>query len=130
MGFFINRDSKVKIYFNDKLEISKKETPLWVEIVEEPSFELLEKIKKGIKPKKLSMNIAENKSVKLDLDTESMNNIPLNILSELIIEWSEKEKPQENVLKTRVSPVFIGNLWNEILNRYGLGSAENVLGIM
>ncbi|AJW76919.1 hypothetical protein X275_01360 [Marinitoga sp. 1197] len=119
MGFFIDNEKTEKIYFDEKLNISNKKTNFWVEIKSEPNFYLIEEIKKSIKPKTIKMNAATNE---IELDTEKMGEIPLELLIKLIVNWSEDEKPTLQVLRTKTHPKFLQNLWNKLLELYEVGN--------
>lgn len=124
MGFLIDTNKTKKIFFNNKLEVSEKETENYIEIISEPSIEIVEDIKKAIKPK----NIKVSANQELSLDTENMGSIPIIILGKIIKNWSEKETVTVNLLKTKVHPKILRNLWDEILTEYGL-DFKNAIGI-
>ncbi len=113
MGFFIDETKTEKIYFDEKMNISPEETELWVEIQSEPSFALIEELRKAIQPKSVKINSKTNDIV---VDTENIANIDMKLLISLIKSWSSNE-PKENLMKNG-NPRFIRNLWNEILKRY------------
>lgn len=113
MGFFIDETKTEKIYFDEKMNISPEETELWVEIQSEPSFALIEELRKAIQPKSVKINSKTNDIV---VDTENIANIDMKLLISLIKNWSVSE-PKENLMKNG-NPRFIRNLWNEILKRY------------
>lgn len=113
MGFFIDESKTEKIYFDDKMNVTSKKTDNWVEIQSEPSFALIEEIRKAIQPKSVKINSKTNDIV---VDTESIANIDMKLLISLIKSWSSNE-PKENLIKNG-NPRFIRNLWNEILKRY------------
>ena len=113
MGFFIDESKTEKIYFDDKMNVTSKKTDNWVEIQSEPSFALIEEIRKAIQPKSVKINSKTNDIV---VDTESIANIDMKLLISLIKNWSANE-PKENLMKNG-NPRFIRNLWNEILKRY------------
>ncbi len=113
MGFFIDETKTEKIYFDDKMNVTNKKTDLWVEIQSEPSFALIEEIRKAIQPKTVKINSKTNDIV---VDTENIANIDMKLLISLIKSWSSNE-PKENLVKNG-NPRFIRNLWNEILRRY------------
>ncbi|WP_129408086.1 hypothetical protein [Marinitoga lauensis] len=125
MGFFIDEQKTVKIYFDDKMNIAKKETDNWIEVKAEPNFYLLEEIKKAIKPKTVKMNAKTNE---IELDTEKMGEVPVDLLAKLILNWSESEKPTPQILKTKVNPKILQNLWNKLLEMYEIGGSD-VIGI-
>ena len=113
MGFFIDETKTEKIYFDEKMNISPEETELWVEIQSEPSFALIEELRKAIQPKTVKINSKTNDII---VDTENIANIDMKLLISLIKNWSVNE-PKENLMKNG-NPRFIRNLWNEILKRY------------
>jgi hypothetical protein len=113
MGFFIDESKTEKIYFDDKMNVTSKKTDNWVEIQSEPSFALIEEIRKAIQPKSVKINSKTNDIV---VDTENIANIDMKLLISLIKNWSVSE-PKENLMKNG-NPRFIRNLWNEILKRY------------
>ncbi len=113
MGFFIDESKTEKIYFDDKMNVTSKKTDNWVEIQSEPSFALIEEIRKAIQPKTVKINSKTNDIV---VDTENIANIDMKLLISLIKNWSVNE-PKENLMKNG-NPRFIRNLWNEILKRY------------
>ena len=113
MGFFIDETKTEKIYFDDKMNVTNKKTELWVEIQSEPSFALIEEIRKAIQPKSVKINSKTNDII---VDTENIANIDMKLLISLIKNWSSNE-PKENLMKNG-NPRFIRNLWNEILKRY------------
>ena len=113
MGFFIDETKTEKIYFDDKMNVTNKKTDLWVEIQSEPSFALIEEIRKAIQPKTVKINSKTNDIV---VDTENIANVDMKLLISLIKSWSVSE-PKENLMKNG-NPRFIRNLWNEILKRY------------
>lgn len=113
MGFFIDETKTEKIYFDDKMNMTNKKTELWVEIQSEPSFALIEEIRKAIQPKSVKINSKTNDII---VDTENIANIDMKLLISLIKNWSSNE-PKENLMKNG-NPRFIRNLWNEILKRY------------
>lgn len=113
MGFFIDETKTEKIYFDEKMNVVIEETELWVEIQSEPSFALIEELRKAIQPKSVKINSKTNDIV---VDTENIANIDLKLLTSLIKNWSANE-PKENLVKNG-NPKFIKNLWNEILKRY------------
>ena len=113
MGFFIDETKTEKIYFDEKMNISPEETELWVEIQSEPSFALIEELRKAIQPKSVKINSKTNDIV---VDTENIANVDMKLLISLIKNWSANE-PKENLMKNG-NPRFIRNLWNEILKRY------------
>lgn len=113
MGFFIDETKTEKIYFDDKMNVTNKKTELWVEIQSEPSFALIEEIRKAIQPKTVKINSKTNDII---VDTENIANIDMKLLISLIKSWSSNE-PKENLIKNG-NPRFIRNLWNEILKRY------------
>lgn len=113
MGFFIDESKTEKIYFDDKMNVTSKKTDNWVEIQSEPSFALIEEIRKAIQPKSVKINSKTNDIV---VDTENIANIDMKLLISLIKSWSSNE-PKENLIKNG-NPRFIRNLWNEILKRY------------
>jgi len=113
MGFFIDESKTEKIYFDDKMNVTNKKTDLWVEIQSEPSFALIEEIRKAIQPKTVKINSKTNDIV---VDTENIANVDMKLLISLIKSWSVSE-PKENLMKNG-NPRFIRNLWNEILKRY------------
>ncbi|NUU96764.1 hypothetical protein [Marinitoga sp. 1138] len=125
MGFFIDEGKTIKIYFDDKMNIVKKETENWIEVKAEPNFYLLEEIRKAIKPKTIKMNARTNE---IELDTEKMGEVPVELLVKLIVNWSESEKPTAQILKTKVNPKFLQNLWNKLLEMYEVGD-QNAIGI-
>ncbi|NUU94829.1 hypothetical protein XO10_00660 [Marinitoga sp. 1135] len=125
MGFFIDEGKTIKIYFDDKMNIIKKETENWIEVKAEPNFYLLEEIRKAIKPKTIKMNARTNE---IELDTEKMGEVPVELLVKLIVNWSESEKPTAQILKTKVNPKFLQNLWNKLLEMYEVGD-QNAIGI-
>ena len=102
-----------KIYFDDKMNVTSKKTDNWVEIQSEPSFALIEEIRKAIQPKSVKINSKTNDII---VDTENIANIDMKLLISLIKNWSSNE-PKENLMKNG-NPRFIRNLWNEILKRY------------
>lgn len=113
MGFFIDETKTEKIYFDDKMNVTSKKTDNWVEIQSEPSFALIEELRKAIQPKSVKINSKTNDIV---VDTENIANIDMKLLISLIKNWSVNE-PKENLVKNG-NPRFIRNLWNEILKRY------------
>jgi len=113
MGFFIDESKTEKIYFDDKMNVTSKKTDNWVEIQSEPSFALIEEIRKAIQPKTVKINSKTNDII---VDTENIANIDMKLLISLIKSWSSNE-PKENLIKNG-NPRFIRNLWNEILKRY------------
>jgi len=113
MGFFIDESKTEKIYFDDKMNVTSKKTDNWVEIQSEPSFALIEEIRKAIQPKTVKINSKTNDII---VDTENIANIDMKLLISLIKNWSANE-PKENLMKNG-NPRFIRNLWNEILKRY------------
>jgi len=113
MGFFIDESKTEKIYFDDKMNVTSKKTDNWVEIQSEPSFALIEEIRKAIQPKTVKINSKTNDII---VDTENIANIDMKLLISLIKNWSSNE-PKENLMKNG-NPRFIRNLWNEILKRY------------
>lgn len=113
MGFFIDETKTEKIYFDDKMNVTSKKTDNWVEIQSEPSFALIEEIRKAIQPKSVKINSKTNDII---VDTENIANIDMKLLISLIKNWSSNE-PKENLMKNG-NPRFIRNLWNEILKRY------------
>lgn len=113
MGFFIDESKTEKIYFDDKMNVTSKKTDNWVEIQSEPSFALIEEIRKAIQPKSVKINSKTNDII---VDTENIANIDMKLLISLIKNWSVSE-PKENLMKNG-NPRFIRNLWNEILKRY------------
>jgi hypothetical protein len=113
MGFFIDETKTEKIYFDEKMNVTNKKTDLWVEIQSEPSFALIEEIRKAIQPKSVKINSKTNDIV---VDTENIANVDMKLLISLIKNWSVSE-PKENLMKNG-NPRFIRNLWNEILKRY------------
>lgn len=113
MGFFIDETKTEKIYFDDKMNVTSKKTDNWVEIQSEPSFALIEEIRKAIQPKTVKINSKTNDII---VDTENIANIDMKLLISLIKNWSSNE-PKENLMKNG-NPRFIRNLWNEILKRY------------
>jgi len=113
MGFFIDESKTEKIYFDDKMNVTSKKTDNWVEIQSEPSFALIEEIRKAIQPKSVKINSKTNDII---VDTENIANIDMKLLISLIKNWSSNE-PKENLMKNG-NPRFIRNLWNEILKRY------------
>lgn len=113
MGFFIDETKTEKIYFDDKMNVTNKKTDNWVEIQSEPSFALIEEIRKAIQPKSVKINSKTNDII---VDTENIANIDMKLLISLIKNWSSNE-PKENLMKNG-NPRFIRNLWNEILKRY------------
>jgi len=113
MGFFIDETKTEKIYFDDKMNVTSKKTDNWVEIQSEPSFALIEEIRKAIQPKAVKINSKTNDII---VDTENIANIDMKLLISLIKNWSSNE-PKENLMKNG-NPRFIRNLWNEILKRY------------
>ena len=113
MGFFIDESKTEKIYFDDKMNVTNKKTDLWVEIQSEPSFALIEELRKAIQPKTVKINSKTNDII---VDTENIANIDMKLLISLIKSWSSNE-PKENLMKNG-NPRFIRNLWNEILKRY------------
>jgi len=113
MGFFIDESKTEKIYFDDKMNVTSKKTDNWVEIQSEPSFALIEEIRKAIQPKTVKINSKTNDII---VDTENIANIDMKLLISLIKSWSSNE-PKENLVKNG-NPRFIRNLWNEILKRY------------
>ncbi len=113
MGFFIDETKTEKIYFDDKMNVTSKKTDNWVEIQSEPSFALIEEIRKAIQPKSVKINSKTNDII---VDTENIANIDMKLLISLIKNWSANE-PKENLMKNG-NPRFIRNLWNEILKRY------------
>jgi len=113
MGFFIDESKTEKIYFDDKMNVTSKKTDNWVEIQSEPSFALIEEIRKAIQPKTVKINSKTNDII---VDTENIANIDMKLLISLIKNWSVSE-PKENLMKNG-NPRFIRNLWNEILKRY------------
>ena len=113
MGFFIDESKTEKIYFDDKMNVTSKKTDNWVEIQSEPSFALIEEIRKAIQPKTVKINSKTNDII---VDTENIANIDMKLLISLIKNWSSNE-PKENLIKNG-NPRFIRNLWNEILKRY------------
>jgi hypothetical protein len=113
MGFFIDETKTEKIYFDEKMNVTSKKTDLWVEIQSEPSFALIEEIRKAIQPKTVKINSKTNDII---VDTENIANIDMKLLISLIKNWSSNE-PKENLMKNG-NPRFIRNLWNEILKRY------------
>ncbi len=113
MGFFIDETKTEKIYFDDKMNVTNKKTELWVEIQSEPSFALIEELRKAIQPKTVKINSKTNDII---VDTENIANIDMKLLISLIKSWSSNE-PKENLAKNG-NPRFIRNLWNEILKRY------------
>ncbi len=113
MGFFIDETKTEKIYFDDKMNVTSKKTDNWVEIQSEPSFALIEELRKAIQPKTVKINSKTNDII---VDTENIANIDMKLLISLIKNWSVNE-PKENLMKNG-NPRFIRNLWNEILKRY------------
>ena len=113
MGFFIDESKTEKIYFDDKMNVTSKKTDNWVEIQSEPSFALIEELRKAIQPKTVKINSKTNDII---VDTENIANIDMKLLISLIKNWSANE-PKENLMKNG-NPRFIRNLWNEILKRY------------
>ena len=113
MGFFIDESKTEKIYFDDKMNVTSKKTDNWVEIQSEPSFALIEEIRKAIQPRSVKINSKTNDII---VDTENIANIDMKLLISLIKNWSSNE-PKENLMKNG-NPRFIRNLWNEILKRY------------
>ena len=113
MGFFIDESKTEKIYFDDKMNVTSKKTDNWVEIQSEPSFALIEELRKAIQPKTVKINSKTNDII---VDTENIANIDMKLLISLIKNWSVNE-PKENLMKNG-NPRFIRNLWNEILKRY------------
>jgi len=113
MGFFIDESKTEKIYFDDKMNVTSKKTDNWVEIQSEPSFALIEELRKAIQPKTVKINSKTNDII---VDTENIANIDMKLLISLIKNWSANE-PKENLVKNG-NPRFIRNLWNEILKRY------------
>ena len=113
MGFFIDETKTEKIYFDEKMNVTSKKTDLWVEIQSEPSFALIEELRKAIQPKTVKINSKTNDII---VDTENIANIDMKLLISLIKSWSSNE-PKENLMKNG-NPRFIRNLWNEILKRY------------
>ena len=113
MGFFIDETKTEKIYFDDKMNVTSKKTDNWVEIQSEPSFALIEELRKAIQPKTVKINSKTNDII---VDTENIANIDMKLLISLIKNWSANE-PKENLVKNG-NPRFIRNLWNEILKRY------------
>ncbi|OQY00179.1 MAG: hypothetical protein B6I26_08705, partial [Desulfobacteraceae bacterium 4572_130] len=85
----------------------------------------LEEIRKAIKPKTIKMNARTNE---IELDTEKMGEVPVELLVKLIVNWSESEKPTAQILKTKVNPKFLQNLWNKLLEMYEVGD-QNAIGI-
>jgi len=113
MGFFIDETKTEKIYFDEKMNVTSKKTDNWVEIQSEPSFALIEELRKAIQPKTVKINSKTNDII---VDTENIANIDMKLLISLIKNWSVNE-PKENLMKNG-NPRFIRNLWNEILKRY------------
>ena len=113
MGFFIDESKTEKIYFDEKMNVTSKKTDNWVEIQSEPSFALIEELRKAIQPKTVKINSKTNDII---VDTENIANIDMKLLISLIKNWSVNE-PKENLMKNG-NPRFIRNLWNEILKRY------------
>ena len=95
------------------MNVTNKKTDLWVEIQSEPSFALIEELRKAIQPKTVKINSKTNDII---VDTENIANIDMKLLISLIKNWSANE-PKENLMKNG-NPRFIRNLWNEILKRY------------
>lgn len=117
MGFFIDTEKTKKIYFDNKMNISEKKTDNWVEIKEQPSFYLIDELKNETKPKHMTMNA---KTYQVELDTEKLGKINLNLLAKIIVNWSEDEKISVDTLKTKVNAIFIEKLWIKILDEYGI----------
>ena len=69
MGFFIDESKTEKIYFDDKMNVTSKKTDNWVEIQSEPSFALIEEIRKAIQPKSVKINSKTNDII---VDTENI----------------------------------------------------------
>jgi len=122
MAFIIDTNKTKKVYFNEKMEVSKEETNDFVEILAEPNIEIVEDIKKAIKPKNLK--IARDMS--MEMEVSNIGHIPLEIVSKVVKGWSEKEPLTLNTLKTKVHSKLINSLWNEILHEYGLDQQNDI----
>jgi|Wag4MinimDraft_12_1082652.scaffolds.fasta_scaffold00017_17 hypothetical protein len=122
MAFIIDTNKTKKVYFDEKMEVSEKETKDYVEILAEPNIEVVEDIKKAIKPKNLK--IARDMSMEMEMS--SLGHIPLEIVAKVVKGWSEDEPLNLNTLKTKVHSKLINNLWNEILHEYGLDQQNDI----
>jgi Zn-dependent M16 (insulinase) family peptidase len=118
MSFFIDMNRTRKIYFTPNMDISEKETEEYIEIMAEPSIEIVEDIKAAIKPK----NVKISKDQTLEVDTAEIGFIPLETLMKVIRGWSESVPLTKDLLKTKTNPKILRKLWEEILRAYGLSN--------
>ena len=117
MSLFVT-EKTVKVYFNKDGEISKKETPDWIEVLEVLPFELGEKIKKRISPTEMKYLSDGSYSVNI----ENTVTIPSDILVQIIKGWSESVPvTPENIAK--LDNKIVEKLWSHLQRMYGLTGA-------
>jgi hypothetical protein len=113
MGLFASNQT-IKIYFNDKGEVTNKETDNWVEVLAEITTEAAKKLQNALgKPK------VEYKDGEQVITFENMESLPLEFLADVIVKWSEKDPINVNTIKKMRFDVA-QNLYNKLNEIYKL----------
>jgi hypothetical protein len=113
MGLFAS-DKTIRLYFNDKGEITDKETEHWVDVLAEISTASARKLQNALgKPK------VEYKDGEQVITFENMDSLPVEFLADVIVKWSEKEPINVNTIKKMRFDVA-QNLYNKLNEIYKL----------
>jgi len=121
MSLFASNET-TKIYLNEKLDVSKEETPIWFEVLKELPYSLKEQANRAMKISR----IEQSRNGNMVLDVSNLEEIPIDFLIKVIKAWSENVPVSKENLK-KVKYKALANVWGELVKLYGLGS--HVLGV-
>jgi len=114
MSLFAKQET-IKIYLDEKGNISKKETPTWLEVLKELPYALKEQANKAMK----ISHIEQTRNGNMVMDISNLEEIPIGFLTKVIKSWSEDVPITRDNLKN-VKYQILANIWGELVKLYGL----------